>query len=90
MNYISVLIAAVLMGLAVFWALAGSKINLSKMRSIRLSDERIETQEKAGRSAQEKIIMNDDFEGPDSFALLFHRVCPDGVPRLYRSVIQYL
>ena len=57
MSYIFVLAAAVLMGAAVFWALAGSKINLSKIRSVRLSDERIETREKAGRSAQEKIIM---------------------------------
>ncbi|MFZ5643888.1 MAG: type II secretion system F family protein [Bacillota bacterium] len=51
-----VLFASVLMGLAVFWLLTGHKLRFSKIRSVRISDERIETREKQGNSSQDMII----------------------------------
>lgn len=51
-----VLLAAFLAGLAVFWAAAGHKLSLSRRRSVRLSDERIETRKKVVRSSQDVII----------------------------------
>ncbi|MCL4442057.1 MAG: hypothetical protein M1609_16155 [Firmicutes bacterium] len=48
-----VLLAAFLAGLAVFWAAAGHKLSLSRRRSVRLSDERIETRKKVVRSSQD-------------------------------------
>lgn len=57
MTNILVLLAPVLMGMAVFWALTGHKIRFSRIRSVRIGDERIETREKAGKSSQDKLIM---------------------------------
>ena len=57
MTKVLVLVASILMGLAVFWALTGNKISFSRVRTIKLSDERIETREKVGKSSQDKLIM---------------------------------
>ncbi|KJS64239.1 MAG: hypothetical protein JL50_21535 [Peptococcaceae bacterium BICA1-7] len=56
MNRELVFLAALLTGLAVFWAVAGHKVSLARRRSVRLSDERIETRKKVVRSSQDVII----------------------------------
>ncbi|KJR99569.1 MAG: hypothetical protein VR68_08605 [Peptococcaceae bacterium BRH_c4a] len=50
-----ILLAAFLMGVAVFWALTGSKIRISA-RSVRLSDEKFDTRKGPGKSSQDLII----------------------------------
>lgn len=56
MSQVLLLISSLLIGLAVFWALLGKKITLTRIRTVRLNDERIETREKARKSSQDKLI----------------------------------
>jgi len=50
-----VMLAAFLMGVAVFWAATGSRIKL-KARSVRLMDEKFDTRKGTGKSSQDMII----------------------------------
>lgn len=56
LNGSPVIFASLLAGLAVFWAITGHRLGLAGRKSVRLSDERIETRKKAARSSQDIII----------------------------------
>ncbi|MHB8156816.1 MAG: type II secretion system F family protein [Desulfocucumaceae bacterium] len=53
---LAVLLAAFLIAVSVFLAVTGNKLRFTRKRSVRLSDERIDTREKPGKSSQDMIV----------------------------------
>jgi len=50
-----IMLAAFIMGVAVFWGVTGNKIRL-KARSVKLNDEKFDTRKGPGKSSQDRII----------------------------------